>query len=111
MATVNLTKRQGRMPGYEYSAQILDGVTGPSIIVPPTGSEGARVTCTIIPGASTGKFQFTTSPDADVLADTAIWQDWPNGNTTSTFSDSLLAPVTAVRGVSVSGNIDIEVLV
>jgi len=90
---------------------ILDGVTGPSIIIPPTGSEGARVTCTVIPGGNTGKFQYTTSPDADVLADTAIWQDWPGGSKTSTFSDSLLAPVTAVRGVSVSGPIDIEVLV
>jgi len=111
MATVNLTKRQGRQPGYEYTAEILDGVTGPSIIIPPMGSEGARVTCTIITTGNSGKFQFTTSPDADVAADTATWQDWPGGNKTSTFSDSLLAPVTAVRGVSVSGAIDIEVLV
>lgn len=111
MATIQMTLRQGRQPGYEYSATVLDGITGPSIKIPPMGSEGARVTCTIIAAANTGKFQFTTSLDSEVDADTAVWQDWPNGNTTGSFSDSLLAPVTAVRGVSVTGDIAIEVLI
>jgi len=111
MATTTLEKREGRSPGYEYSATVLDGVTGPSVLIPPMGAEGAAVTCTIIAGASTGKIQFTTSPDADVIADTANWQDWPNGNTTGTYSDALISPISAVRGVSISGDIDIEILV
>ena len=111
MALADLVKREGRYPGYEYSADILDGVTGPSVVIPPMGTEGATVTCTIIAGANTGKIQFTTSPDADVIADTANWQDWPNGDTSGTYSDSIISPVTAVRGVSVSGNITIEIVV
>jgi len=111
MATVQMEKRQGRKPGYEYSATILDGVTGPSVIIPPGGYEGGCVTCTLIAGANTGKFQFSTSPDADVVADTATWQDWPDGNKTGSNSDAIVAPVTAVRGVSVSGDIAIEVVI
>jgi len=110
MATATMTKRQGRQPGYEYSANILDGVTGPSVIIPPMGNEGGVITCTIIPGGNSGKIQFTTSTDAKVAADTAVWQDWPKGNVSTTESDSLLGPVTAVRGVSASGAIDIEII-
>ena len=53
----------------------------------------------------------TTSTVSSVEADTATWQDWPEGNVTSTFSDALTGPVTAVRGVSVSGAVTFEAVV
>jgi hypothetical protein len=108
MANVNLSKRSVGV-GFEYSETIADGANGDTVLLPGI-SDSERVTCTIIAGANTGKFQFTTSSDAAVLADTCTWIDWPKGTVTGTEYDLLLGPVTAVRGVSVSGEINIEIV-
>jgi len=105
-----MTKRDFNPLGYTHKETIADGVTGDYIVVPPLG-DGTRVSCTVIAGAGTGKIQFTTSPDSEVIAGTATWQDWPEGNSTGTTSDTLIGPVTALRGVSVSGEIKIEIVV
>jgi len=102
-----LVQRNGRKPGWTHKETLADGVTSDPIII-PTYSE--RVTCTVVAGANTAKIQSTTSPEANVLAATATWQDWPAGNKTGTYSDSIISPCTAVRGVSVSGEIVFEVV-
>jgi len=89
-----------------YTETIADGENGETIRI--VMESGAAVSCTIIAGANTGKIQYTTSSDAAITAGSETWQDWPNGDTTGTYSDALLAPVTALRGVSVSGEIVIE---
>jgi hypothetical protein len=104
------TQRDARRPGFTHKETIADGITGDALTVPPL-PDGGRVTCTIVAGSNTGKVQFTTSPDANVAAATATWQDWPNGTITGNSSDSIISPVTAVRGVSVSGEIVFEVVI
>ena len=111
MAVVQMTKRKAAALGYEYAETIADGVNGDTIRVFPMGPGNARVTCRIIAGAGTGKFQFTTSPDANVIADTAVWSDWAKGDITGTDWDVLLSQVTGLRGVSVSGEVKIEVVI
>lgn len=102
----NLQVRNGR-DGYEYTEVIGDGNNGETILIPP-GKD--NITCTIIAGANSGKFQFTTSSDNAVLAGTANWVDWYKGAVTGTDYDVLNGPVTALRGVSTSGAITIEVV-
>ncbi len=97
--------------GYTHTEVIADGDTGDAVVIPPLANGKERITCTLIAGASTGKFQVTTSSDAKVTAGTATWQDWAKGAQTGTVSDVLVGPVTGVRGVSTSGEISIEVVV
>lgn len=96
--------------GYHHQEEIADGITGAWVKVPAMGMQGGLVSCTMVAGANTGKVQFTTSSDIDVLADTANAQNWPLGNVTGTYSDAV-AQVTAVRGVSISGIVDFEVTI
>lgn len=111
MAIVQMTKRKAAALGYEYAETIANGQDGDSIRIFPMGPGNARVTCRIIAGANTGKFQFTTSLDADIIADTAVWSDWAKSVVSGTDWDVLLSQVTGLRGVSVSGEIKIEVVI
>lgn len=95
--------------GFSVKETIADGENGDSYII-PTGEINSRITCTLIAGANTGKFQITTSPDADIVDESAVWQDWVKGNTTGTAHDVLIGPITGLRGVSVSGEIIIEIV-
>jgi len=91
--------------GYAYQETIADGDNGESVVVHPTPVTG--LTCTLIAGSNDGKIQFTTSPIANIEAGTATWQDW-DGVTTGNGTDVLVGPVTAVRGVSTSGEVTVE---
>ena len=102
MAIVNIIGKQG----YAYQETIASG-NGDSVIVHPLN--GKPLTCTLIAGSNTGKIQFTTSSEAAVIAGTATWQDW-EGVTTGTGSDVLVGAVTAVRGVSTSGEVKVELV-
>lgn len=108
MAIVNLSKRTVGC-GFEYTETIADGANGDTVLLPGIPGD-KKITCTIIAGANTGKFQFTTSSDAAVLAGTCTWIDWPKGAVTGTDYDLLEGPVSAVRGVSTSGEITIEIV-
>jgi hypothetical protein len=103
MAIVNISGTKG----HSYQETIATGTNGDSVIVHPLN--GKPLTCTLIAGAGTGKIQFTTSSEAAVIAGTATWQDW-EGVTTGTGSDVLIGAVTAVRGVSTSGEVKIELV-
>lgn len=60
--------------------------------------------------AGSGKIQFSVSPPAVVNAETAIWMDWSRGVVSSAAADIAEGPITAIRGVSVSGVLEVEVL-
>jgi len=107
---VSMTLRDGITKGYFYSETIATGATGSNVKIPPMGMDGTYITCTIHAGANTGKFQFTTSSDAAVLADTATWIDWPKGVVTGTNYDALTSQVTGLRGVSAAGEVTIEIV-
>ena len=107
MATGN--RRNSYVKGYHYGETIATTETGATLLIPVLES-GKTITCTLIAGAGTGKFQITTSTDAAVAAGTAVWQDWGLGVKTGTVSDVIIGPVTGIRGVSASGEIKIEVV-
>lgn len=102
----NLSQRSTN--GYDYVEVIGDGENGESVLIP--NDLVGSLTCTIVAGANTGKVQFSTSTEEAVLTDVAVWQDWPQGTVTGTTYDVLVGPVSSVRGVSVSGEITIEVI-
>lgn len=67
-------------------------------------------TVTLICSSSSGKVQFSTSQVADIDAGSATWQDWSKGVISATASDVTDGPITAVRGVSSSGSVTLEVV-
>ena len=75
--------------GHYYEGDILTGVTGPTIAIPVLSTE-KPISCTLIAGANTGKFQITTSSNAKIAAGTEVWQDWTKGVQTGTVSDVLV---------------------
>jgi hypothetical protein len=110
MAIVSMTKRDSYIQGYYYSETIADGETGDDIKVFPLGMDGADIGVMIIAGANSGKAQFSMSSDAEIAAGTAVWSDWPKGAVTGTDWDTVKR-VTGLRGVSVSGEITIKVVI
>jgi len=110
MSTASMNRRESWRLGYEYSETIADGATGDSLIVTPISAKNNRITCCVIAGAGSGKIQTTISSDAKITAGTATWIDWYKGNVSGTDCDVIIGPVSGIRGVSVSGEIKIEVL-
>ena len=110
MTTVNMVSRNERpiKQGYEYSETVADGENGETIAIPGL-PPGKNIVCTIIAGSNTGKFQYSTSLDSEVEAGTCTWHDWDNGDTTGSYTDVIVANVSSIRGVSVSGEIKIEI--
>ena len=96
---------------FEYTETITNGATSELIYAHRDQSNSGNITCTLIAGANTGKFQVSTSSKASIIAGSAIWTDWAEGDSTGTVSDVLLGSVTGIRGVSVSGEVTIEVVV
>lgn len=109
MATTQMVKRPGRFLGYDYHETIGDGLTGVSVFIPSI-SVPTKVTCTVNPAGS-AKMQYSTSSLASVKAGTGTWQDWPLGAIAVITSDSLISPVTALRGVSVTGSVTIDIII
>jgi hypothetical protein len=75
-------------PGNGESITIPDGVNNESVTLEVTGGSG--------------RVQFTNDPLANVLDDTAVFQDWDSGNV-ATDTSAAFFPVTALRQVNVSG--------
>lgn len=109
MTVTQMTKRPSWQLGYTYSETIADSEVGASIAVTPA-QPFSPITCTLYAGSNTGKFQYTTSSDEKVSSETATWIDWDEGNSTGTVVGIVDAPVTGLRGVSVSGQITIEIV-
>jgi len=92
--------------GGAFTETIADGVTGSALRMP-----AKLATVTFLGGSNTGKIQYTTSLDAAVEADTAIWTDSDEGEATGTFSTVFSGAITALRCVSVSGEVSWEVVI
>lgn len=102
--TVTSQSAGGGMSRSHTKQVIPTGETGTPVFI-----YGKYVTITCIP-SGTGKIQFTTGRIDEVNNNEAIWRDWSRGNITSSASDIPEGPVTAIRGVSVSGQVVVEVL-
>lgn len=101
-------KNISRADCYAYQETIADGQIGETVLVNPVRD---RVTCVIVSSGNTGKVQVTTSPFAQIELGNETWVDWAKGDVTATTQDVLVGPVTAIRGVSVSGEITFEAVV
>jgi len=55
------------------------------------------LTVCVIPDDATGKVQYTTSPEASIADDTAIWRDWAAGEVDETTETVFDAPITGLR--------------
>ena len=108
MALTKMTKRDSYVDGYEYTETIASGKTGDDIRIFPLGLDSEGIIHKIFAGSGTGYFEWTMSPDAMVVAGTANWDPWPQGTVTGTKWDRA-HKITGLRGVSVSGEIKIEV--
>ncbi len=104
-------RNYSRVADISYSETITSGQNGDTILINPVWNQSGYVTVRIKAGAGTGKVQITLV-DKDKLEDgldvASDWDDWPKGDVTGTDGDVLLAPVTAIRGVSVSGTVEFE---
>jgi len=109
MATVEMQERDGRFVGFQYYETIADGATGDNVFVPPL-PDGKNLTATVVPGAGSGNIQTTTSSKADIIAGTATWIDWAEGSVAVDTADVIVGSITGIRGVSVSGEIKIEII-
>ena len=96
--------------GYTFRETLADGVTGETLVVRPMTNQ-KNITIRMIAGANSGKVQYTLSPDDLLLAGTAVWSDWEKGAVSGTEVDVAVGPITGLRGVSVSGEIDWEVCI
>ncbi|MCK5610888.1 hypothetical protein KAR91_53940 [Candidatus Pacearchaeota archaeon] len=104
-----MIRRSGERSGWEHSGTALTTAASEAVHIQP-GFDSILVT--LIAGAGTGSIEFTTSPTASVIADTAVWQTWSKGAAvTGTVSDRLLGSPTAVRCQSDSGGMTFEVTV
>ena len=110
MTLAYMNKRNSKQTAWHYEESIGGSLTGAAVII-PASPQAKRVTCTLIAAANTGKFQVSTSSNSKIMAETAVWQDWANTTDTGTTTDVALGPITAVRGVSTSGAIKIEIVV
>jgi len=106
-----LAHRQGRFQGWEYSETMTSGTDGDTVKIPSLEDGKVLSVSLIISTVGEGKIQFTTSPDASVAAGTCNWQDWPEGSSTVTVSDALVAPVSGIRLVRVSGTVIMELII
>jgi hypothetical protein len=111
-AEVELTPRSGdaKYTGYHTSTVIAD--TASTYFVIPHFRDGFRpITVTLLAGANTGKVQYTTSSVTAIRAETAVWHDWDYGDVSGNDNtDVLTGPVTGLQGVSVSGEVTIEIV-
>lgn len=97
--------------GFNHSESIADGAEGEAIIVKHGRNEGDKVGVAVITSGNTGKIQYTFSSMEKIEDDIANWIDWDDGEVASNAGTAFTAPVTAIRGVSVSGAITIEVAI
>lgn len=109
MKPVNIKIYQGNINtpnGFEYKGVALSSAgNGPSVII-PTQIRTVSVRL-LVSGSSSGNVQYSLSTLAEVLADTAIWQEWDSGVVTAHTTDTA-NPVTAIRQVNVSGTTQLE---
>lgn len=103
--------QKGNYAGWSYSEDIADEETSDPIKIEPTGRGVTYGSVALICGSNTGKVQVTLDTYALIDAETATWIDWDKGEVTGSQLDVFAGPITAIRGVSVSGAVTLKVLI
>lgn len=102
------TQRTGRFLGWTDYVTVATGETE-IIVIPPLDS-GHKISVTAIPGSNTALVQHSTSSNADVLADTATWQDWLHGSVMDTKNGVVISPITGLKFSATGGSCEFEVV-
>jgi hypothetical protein len=90
-----------------HPAAAADGVSD-WVLAP---SHNYPLTITVHPGnGGTARCEFTTSPLADVVAGTALWQPWGLANVGVLKIDMLASPVVAIRLVAIGAEAKMDVV-
>lgn len=110
MTVKRIRQRNSYFVGYQHTETIATGENGDDIFIPALPA-GKTITCRMFAGVGTAKFQTSTSDDDVVLAGNGVFEDWDIGDKTGTYSHVIDTAVSGVRAVSVSGEIDIEVII
>lgn len=108
MTIAYLTPRENRFGNYEYFETIADGATGNTVFIPGLHA-GKTISVTIIAGSNSGYYEYSTSLDSEVEDGTSTWTTGDMGTITGTETEVLIANVSAIRCVSVSGQIALEI--
>lgn len=103
-----ITEREGRFLGWTNYITVADGETE-IVSIPPLDS-AHRISVTAIPGSNTALVQYTTSSDADVIADTATWQNWIYGSVSATTNGVVIAPITGLKLGATGGECNFEIV-
>jgi len=101
--------------GRSYHAEVVaDGVTSDPLILPsiyPYNPGHMPAVVAVIPaGGASGRIEFSLDDPAVVEAGTAQWIAWPHGDVSAAIADAINGPVTALRCVSVSGQVEWRVI-
>lgn len=105
----------GLSGGWFYKEVVGDGLTSDPVYIPPSGRGITNGTVQLLCGANSGKIQAYFGLIDDIASATADeWQDWQkftDGETTGTIVDVFEGPLTALRCVSISGEVTFSILI
>ena len=97
-------------PQLFYKEEIASG-NGETVLVKPNAKGAYSMSVAIEAGAGTGKVQYTLDTEEIIEAGTEVWYDWDIGDATGNAVDAFVSPVSAVRGVSISGAVVFKLLI
>jgi len=89
------------------SVTLTVGETSDAILIKNTSQRTSIAIHPVVSG--TGKAQISVSPRDSIIAGTANWFDWAQGEVAASTLDVAVGPITAVRGVCTAGDIILEV--
>jgi len=102
--------KQGNYDGWRYTATIADGESD-TVKILPSGRGITLGTAILVCGSNTGRIDVTFDSVAEIDANTAEWIEWDKGEVTGTEVDVFKAIITAIRAVSVSGEITFKLVI
>ena len=102
---------------WTHGESVADGVTSEPVLMPSVQNRYRAddpISMACIPAAGSGRIEFTLDSQAAVIADTAIWLPWTEGNVDGDVviatSSTAQSGVAALRCVSVVGEVVWRVL-
>jgi len=113
----NLIARNGRLlsdgnpAGWIYSETVADGATSDPVKIKPNGKGIYAISVGIIPETGSGKVQFSLDSESDIDGGSADWFDWSAGEVTGGTSATFTSAISALRCISISGNVKFKILI
>jgi len=100
----------GNTGGYTYTIDISDGESD-VVKLHPSGRGLSLGTAALICGSNTGRIDATLDSFEMIDNGTAVWIPWDKGEVTGTEIDTFQLKISALKAVSVSGDITFKLLI